>query len=64
MRRCKTCQDTGWVYEAHPEKAWTGTRSCGCGTAGMPCPKCSPDADWNADPERPPNVAGAGKSIN
>lgn len=51
MRRCKICQDTGWVCEAHPEKPWTGTRSCGCGAPGMPCPRCSPEVAWDKPPD-------------
>ncbi len=54
MRQCKECHDTGWVCEEHPSKPWTGTRGCGCGAIGLPCLRCSSDADWDADPERAP----------
>ncbi len=36
---CPHCQDTGWVCEAHPDKAFEGLTdsACDCGGAGMVC---------------------------
>lgn len=36
---CPHCQDTGWVCEAHPDKAFEGltANACDCGGAGMVC---------------------------
>ncbi len=36
---CPHCQDTGWVCEAHPDKAFEGLTdsACDCGGAGMLC---------------------------
>jgi hypothetical protein len=55
--QCRRCRGVGWVCEEHPNKAWTGPKSCQCGAAGMPCPSCCMDADWNADPERAQDVS-------
>ncbi len=63
MFACKDCRDTGWVCEAHPIKPWAGPRFCGCGAGGMPCPKCSEDGEWNADPDWPPNVSRVLRSL-
>ncbi len=54
---CKRCRGTGWVCESHADKPWNGSKACGCGGAGMPCPQCCMDADWNADPDRAPDVS-------
>jgi hypothetical protein len=51
MRLCKSCQDTGWVCETHPTRAWSGTRCCGCGAAGIPCPRCSSELAWDKPPD-------------
>lgn len=42
---CPHCQDTGWVCEAHPDKAFDSglggfaatDNACDCGAAGMTC---------------------------
>ena len=34
---CETCDNTGWVCEAHPDRPWNGPNACGCGGAGMAC---------------------------
>lgn len=57
MRKCKACQDTGWVCEAHSDKAWIGRRSCGCGAAGIPCPRCN--ERWDS----PPDVSRVFRSV-
>jgi hypothetical protein len=38
---CANCDSTGWVCEDHRSKPWHGPRACGCGGAGVPCPKCN-----------------------
>ena len=63
MPHCMGCKDTGWVCEAHPNKPWSGPSACLCGSSGMPCPRCSADADWNADPDFPPDVRGVFRSV-
>jgi len=68
MRLCKHCRDAGWVCETHPNKPWSGTKGCNCGAAGMPCPTCAKDDEW----DRPPDYAqifqsadeAAGKKMN
>lgn len=53
MTACKTCDDVGWVCEAHPDLPWDGPRACPCGAAGAPCPHCNvPDA--GETPRMPP----------
>lgn len=59
MLNCKDCRDTGWVCEAHPTRPWTGTHGCGCGAAGMPCPRCSPQLAW----DKPPDVSKVFRSV-
>lgn len=41
--KCGTCDDTGWVCEAHDNLPFEGLSyvGCKCGGAGMPCPKCN-----------------------
>ena len=46
--KCLSCQDTGWVCEAHPRKAWATSDEeeqragyCPCGAPGMPCCECA-----------------------
>ena len=43
MPKCKTCDDTEWVCESHPERPWDrrNPRGCECG-AGAPCRDCNP----------------------
>jgi hypothetical protein len=31
---CLFCDDTGWVYESHPNQPWQGNHACTCGGAG------------------------------
>lgn len=40
---CKTCEDTRWVCEDHPDRPWGSNHpnACRCGGAGMPCPVCN-----------------------
>jgi hypothetical protein len=35
---CPLCEDSGWVCENHPKRAWEGEQACGCRGAGAPCP--------------------------
>jgi hypothetical protein len=39
--KCALCEDSGWVCENHPKRAWEGEHACGCGGAGAPCPACN-----------------------
>jgi len=43
MPKCKTCDDTEWVCENHPDRPWDrrNPRGCECG-AGAPCRDCNP----------------------
>jgi len=44
---CKSCGDTGWVCENHPDQPWEDApNSCHCG-AGMPCNECNPCDEYN-----------------
>ena len=41
---CNSCEDTGWVCEAHQNRPWNSgaARSpCICGAPGMPCSRCN-----------------------
>ncbi|QOZ71120.1 hypothetical protein WN72_36050 [Bradyrhizobium arachidis] len=38
---CARCNGTHWVCENHPERPWEGSKACGCGGAGAPCPVCN-----------------------
>ena len=44
LAKCKHCDDTGWVCEAHPDLpsdcVSTGQNACHCGAPGMPCRHC------------------------
>ncbi|EUB98107.1 hypothetical protein PMI07_006421 [Rhizobium sp. CF080] len=51
MIKCKDRRNTGGVCEAHPTRPWTGTRGCGCGTAGMRSPRYSPELAWDTPPD-------------
>lgn len=42
---CETCDDTGFVCEAHPNRPFNGPKACGCGAAGMPCILCDSDGE-------------------
>jgi hypothetical protein len=46
MTACSHCDNTGWVCEEHPDRAWT---KCNCGGASLPWPICN----YSAGPERP-----------
>ena len=50
---CERCRNTSWVCEDHPQRPRDGPRACGCGAAGMPCPRCAPDDGW----DKPPDVS-------
>jgi hypothetical protein len=39
--KCALCEDSGWVCENHPKRAWEGEHACECGGAGAPCPICN-----------------------
>jgi hypothetical protein len=38
---CLSCEDCGWVCDAHPRHPWD---ACGCGADGKPCPRCNAQA--------------------
>lgn len=56
---CKTCDDTGWVCEAHPDRPWAGVSNrkdaCAHGP-GVPCPDC-------VEPGECPDLSRAGVTI-
>ena len=41
------------MCESHPGKPWDGNYACGCGEAGIPCPKCN-HSTGRHDPPRDP----------
>lgn len=59
MTACPHCHGTKWVCEEHPAKPWTGDGFCGCGAAGMPCPRCQPETSR----ENPPDVSKVFRSV-
>jgi hypothetical protein len=58
MVKCTTCDDTGWVCEAHPNIPWLGDRACECLQPGKPCPKCNV-ANEDNPPRLPPDFEEA-----
>jgi hypothetical protein len=50
MLTCRSCRDTKWVCEDHPDKPGVGMHGCQCGAAAMPCARCAPDSDWDNPP--------------
>jgi hypothetical protein len=51
--KCVLCEDSGWVCENHPKRAWEGEHACGCGGAGMPGPACNVPGDPGEVPRLP-----------
>ncbi len=48
---CRSCRDTKWVCESHPNKPGIGAHGCQCGAPAMPCPHCAPDDEWDHPPD-------------
>jgi hypothetical protein len=46
---CMTCDDTGWVCDAHPRRPWVGFSeredACECGASGALC-DCIDEVIW------------------
>jgi hypothetical protein len=56
MPKCKTCQDEGWVCEAHPDAPWNAKLPGGCQcNAGEPCPDCNFSLGRDDPPRMPPS---------
>ena len=52
MKWCACCEGSRWICESHPDRPFSGSRSCNRSGAGIPCPMCNP-ADELTEP-RPP----------
>ena len=54
---CLVCDNTGWVWENHPDRPWRGNSqrvdACDCG-AGMPCELCNPSGGIDEAPKLSP----------
>ena len=50
--QCFRCDNSGWVCKFHQGLPWEGSRACGCGGGGAPCPDCSP-----SDVDNPPRMS-------
>ena len=56
--KCVLRDDSGWVCENHPKRAWEGEHAGGCGGIGAPCPACNSPA-----PDDTPRLPDGFKTI-
>jgi len=47
-RKCKKCNDTGWLCGCDLTKPWEGAGNCGCGESGKNC-ICNKNGDFGTD---------------